>query len=408
MRRIYTTLAFALIFLALTFPRAYSLEKLGLLSILMATLFASLLLKNIAIRGRGIFAFFMAFAALHLVSVVNGIVNNNDAELIMDGARLFVIFPIIFALLWASLGDFKYRQHIHRAVICSAIVIFAMNFIAIFENYFSVYILPAAFVEENLLRVGIHEGYVQLTAHNIGSVYFLFGYIFYYCLVSERAGKKEWFALFILTAVAIASGRRGLWLALVISPFLFYFAKYLMGSEIGSRKKIPVSIFATSITFFLVYFFINEFDYIKFTERALSVFSDDGGDIRTTQARLMLDDISNRPLLGAGIGGALNMYSVERSSFELTYVQMLFNNGLILTFLIAFLFITSFVKIHLMTKRGVNFCIVAQSMFFGTLLLFIGAITNPYLGSFDFLLMIGSIPFLISRGFVSKNIPKGI
>lgn len=408
MRRIYATLAFTQIFLALTFPRAYSLEKLGLLSILMATLFASLLLKRIAIRGKGVFVFFMAFASLNLVSVVNGIINDNDPELVMDGLRLFVVFPIIFAFLWSSLEDFRYRRHIHGLIIFAAVVIFSMNFIAIFENYFAVYFLPASFVDENLLRVGIHEGYVQLTSHNIGSVYFIFGYIFYYCMVSEDAGKKEWFVLFLLTVLAIASGRRGLWLALVISPFIFYFAKYLIGSKIGRGKKIPVLLFVMSVIFFLVYFFLNQFDFLKFIERALDALSDDGGDIRRTQAGLMLDELANRPLFGTGIGGEISMDSLQRSSFELTYIQMLFSNGLILTFFIACIFFTSLLKIHRMAKRGVDFCVVAQSMFFGTLLLFIGAITNPYLGSFDFLLMIGSIPFLILRGFGVKNLSRGL
>lgn len=407
MRGIYATLACTQIFLALTFPRAYRIEKFWLLSILIATLFLSLLLKRVTLRGMGIFFFFTAFAVFHLISIMNGVINGNDLDYVVDGARLFVVFPIIFALLWSSLGDFDYGGVIHRIVIFSAVIIFAMNFIAIFENYFSLYILPVSFVEENLLRVGIHEGYVQLTSHNIGSIYFIFGYVLYYCLISDRPAKKEWFVLFLLTVLALASGRRGLWLALISSPFIFYFVKYLTNAKNGEGKKAPLFIFASLVLLVMLYFFTNQFNFSQFIERVTEAVSDDGGGIRKTQAILMFNDFINRPLLGSGIGGVINMDGEYRSTFELTYIHMLFNNGLIVTFFLALLIFLSFFKIYQAGRNSMSFCIVAQSMFFGMLLLLVGAITNPYLGSFDFLLMIGSIPFLASRGFALKNISQG-
>ena len=150
---------------------------------------------------------------------------------------------------------------------------------------------------------------------------------------------------------------------------------------------------------FIGYLLLNNYlDFEKSIERGVGVFSDDDG-ARLSQADLLFKAFIEQPILGSGFGGTIDLIrNAERPwIFELTYLQMLFNFGFLGILGLASLFYFQYVKIHRNSKDEFLFNPVEKSMACGFAFLLLGAISNPYFGSFDFLLTIGVLPFLASK-----------
>lgn len=389
---------------ALVFPRVYGPQKLILLILLLAALALSGPFRKTIQITRPL-VFFTCYATIFLVALVVGVIRGNSEEALIDGLRLGVFFPLILAMLWMFLSGYRYDVFLERVVLCSAFCISFLVFVAFFQNFIGIQILPDSFVEDNLFRVGLHDGYSQIVAHNIGSLFFIFGYLLY-SVVYGFAGRKKliWtFALILVLVAAMMSGRRALQFAILASPAFILFTSYLFAEVRLMRLKairwwLVLMAFVLSLLFYL---FSNNYFYINgFVERFSGVFEDDGG-ARTSQAGALLSGFASYPFFGSGIGGVTSVVRSESAPwiFELTYFQILFNFGIIGSIAIFAIFLFEFLKIRSNSLRGAQvYGLADKSMVAGVLFLFFGAATNPYLGSFDFLLMVGVVPFVAAIG----------
>ena len=75
-------------------------------------------------------------------------------------------------------------------------------FMSVIEAMTAAQFFSLSFREQNLIRVGIHDGYLQLTSHNVGSLFFLLGYLLYYA-VSSANGARRFFPIVALILLSL-------------------------------------------------------------------------------------------------------------------------------------------------------------------------------------------------------------
>lgn len=385
---------------AFIMPRAYGSQKLPILLLLLVLLLINFFSKKTSVGMSRPILFFFIFAAINALALFVGVLHGNPDQAIIDGLRIGVIFPIIFALLWTSLADFNYEKYINKIVELSAICILVIIVLAIFQEIGIGYFFTINFLEENQLRVGVHEGYLQVTSHNVGSLFFISGYLLYYVVANQSkiANRCSVFALCCALLAAMLSGRRALHLAIFLTPiFLFFTAKIFAEKKSVTKRIVKLWLAVVlGVAMFLVYLFLNgHLNFDNFVDRFALVFEDDGG-ARTSQAASLFSAFLSNPFFGSGIGGTTDVIRSDDAPwvYELTYLQLLFNFGIVGMALFAILFFSQIWRIRFNARYShMNYSIEVKSMFSGAIFLMFGAATNPYLGSFDFMLMMGIIPF---------------
>src|SRR5207244_3254495 len=117
---------------------------------------------------------------------------------------------------------------------------------------------------------------------------------------------------------------------------------------------------------------------------------------RTIQKPYLMAGFARAPLLGSGFGAyAGYLRSEERPwTYELTYHRLLFNVGLVGLAVLGALFFTYFVLVFRLLGRFREGSAIPFGLVVGFCSLLIGAYSNPYFGSFDYLFYLGFLPYL--------------
>jgi len=375
----------------LIFPRAYPYLKL--INLIFLLIF--ILCKNNFKIDKNILFFFIQISLINLFGVFVGLVYNNNFEFIWDGIRLGIIFQLIIAVLWSGLLSFNYKIFLTIAIKTALGVIFIISVISVIQEYTEVQFFSDSFIKENGIRAGIRNGFVQLTAGSIGSLFFISGYLIYYYFYSYQIKFYDKIVLVLLLATVFLSGRRALEFIVILSPLLLKFNNFLFNVN---NNKVLFYYFKILFPFFLVIIVIMyHFDILYLDDiynRFISAFS--GVDDRHSQIFILLNGFINFPIFGSGIGGVLDYEGRgPTNNFELSYLQILFNFGIFGCILYAIVFFIQLYNIRLKSKNYI-YSIEDKSLLNGVLFLIIGSFTNPYLSSFDFLFFLGAIPFINS------------
>jgi O-antigen ligase len=119
-------------------------------------------------------------------------------------------------------------------------------------------------------------------------------------------------------------------------------------------------------------------------------------DERTIQGPYLIHAFMESPVFGSGFGGyaGYQRNDLRPWTYELTYQKLLFNMGIVGTAFLLTLFCLYLLLVIKLLRRFKN----GSSIPFGLLVAFcstlVGAYSNPYFGSFDFLFFVGLLPFL--------------
>jgi hypothetical protein len=374
----------------LVIPRSYAILKIGLILLTAAsfllTNFRSLLLKSpVPI----VLAF--SIAGYGIIWSLVGLSNGSDVQAIYDSLRLYVFWSFCWAFLSYCIllgGGFRL---LHQSFLISAFLICFISIFGVIDTWLAWDIISLSIRDDLKLFVGIHNGYIQLTSHNIGSVFFLVNY-FYFILISKQSSEKQTInvlAYFLLIIVAIISGRRALWLTTALIHFLGIFLS-LVYPRLFRRKFINRFVIISAGFFTILFYYLAVFtDYslINTIEHIVSVFSND--DERTLQAPYLIEGFINNPWFGSGFGGEAGYQRSENAPwlYEMTYHQLAFNVGLI-GLLIASLFAGFILVKSLSALRQNSDYHYILAIHFGCLAFAIACYSNPYLGSFDFMIYI--------------------
>src|SRR5215217_146721 len=169
-------LPIVLIASVLAFPRSFLEAKLVLLG-LVAIHFAIKNQSRIVIIPRPIVIFYSAMIALGLIWSAIGYLRGNPMQAITEALRLYLAWSALIAMLLVYLRQFDANLVIHRGVLLAGMITAFINLSFIASAYQGISLYPDWMREAMLLRVGFHDGYVQLVSHNVAMLLFIIPYL---------------------------------------------------------------------------------------------------------------------------------------------------------------------------------------------------------------------------------------
>jgi len=399
----------------MTFPRSFVWLKLTCLGIF-------LLVHVVGYRWRGgyqlhprILIFYSCVAIGGLTWSLVGMAGAGEPQGIYETLRLYVGWSMAYTVILTLLRSEDGLQYLHSAIVISGLLIFTINGVGLLDQIVGLELLPQEVYKELVLNIGFHLGYVQLTSHNIGSLLFIAPYLIAsQCCKSMQGlnGKLTKLSFVASILMSILSGRRALWLCILLTPLVIGAIAILSGSwrEIkpSARKLIVVLACGTLVAAtYLVTARVQPGETgIVTLDYVVSAFSAE--DQRTIQSGYLISGFTDQPLLGSGFGAYAGYLrnAFRPWLYELTYVQLLFNSGLAgvlyWTALAGIYFLLAFQVIR--ANRGHSgqpLCLIA-----GVCGFLMGAYSNPYLASFDFLIFVAMLPFVASLPHAIRRAPE--
>lgn len=397
-------LAVAVLTSLMSLPRSFVAVKLVLIAALLAIECVGLLSGRV-LRVHLRVLFFYGFVALFgIVWSFVGIVNGAEPLAIVDTLRLYVGWSVAYVLLVTILCNSDGLLVFHRAALASAFIIVFLNFAGLLDQYLQWGLMSISMRESLDLFVGFHDGYIQITSHNIGTLFFLVPYLLMFHFRNDArsiASVWTWAALILALLLVAVSGRRALWISCLIAPVIAVglgmatssMAVWRAGLRRGAMPAMAACLLAIGSLGWLMDFELET----PLIDHVSSAFSAE--DERTIQRGFLIDSFAGSPVFGTGFGiGAGYVRNDERPwIYELTYQQLLMNVGLVGYILVGMIFL-GYLRIVLLHADGIGpRSAIAQSLLLGLLVFLIGSYSNPYLGSFDFLLVLAVLPFLSTR-----------
>lgn len=384
-----------------TLPRTYIVIKLFFLLFYLLIFFMQFKRKKELFFNKKIFIFYGVIIIMGLIWSLVGYTNGGAIVGISDNLRLWVVWSMCYSIVITIFLQQNSLLFFHKAVVVSGILISVINAVGFCDIFYGLNIIPESIFIEMDLRLGFHEGYMHITTENVTSLFFIVPYLITIQFRRDVVGLNNWvckLSLFLCFLLAMFSGRRALWLCVLTTPFIImsmsFFINRLQQIKI-KFKKITFSLFLIGI---LGFGFVASSDALDIPtlEHVKEAFSAE--DERSIQKGFLIKSFFNYPIFGSGFGvGAGYQRSENRTwLYELTYHQLLFNFGLFGIFCLLFLYVSFFYLIIKNIRINKANDLIPLCILVGITSFAIGSYSNPYFGSFDFLIYIAMVPYLAS------------
>jgi hypothetical protein len=393
----------------LVLPTTFQFQR-GVMLALLVGVAAMLAWKNWRVL-RTNFTLWLATLITGAFGITWGIVN--DAPGALRVLSVFIIWPAVYMLFIGLAHGLEIMRRIENALLLGISLAAAMSLIVFGAGLlgFGNIVFPLLAFQE--ASFGYYEGFVEFRILNLTTVMYGFPFVFSLLLARRRELKSMqrillWVLLSILMLIAIGSGRRMFWLLVLLTPFLAVFFLQLSALRLrvlpmlGSAAK-PVVIAVLAFISLTVAF---DFQLDVLAQEFIAAFlgREESSGARYEQAGPLWDAFVNSPLIGNGLGSAVD---VTRSTsqpwaYELSYLALLMNVG-VLGF-IAYSVAAGWIVLQGMylARKNHEFA----SMFLPLLTAMSGFLimnaTNPYLGKFDFLWVI-FLPVALINAYLTRR-----
>lgn len=382
-----------MIFFMLFLPQTYIEVKYILLFMSLGIIVFTFKLNNFISSKKFIF-WFSSYIFFYIIWIFIGYIYGNPG--IIDYFRLFVIWPFIYFILVFYINS---TNIIYAIIKLLMIISFSISIYNLYKLLEVINIVPKLFyIDDGGGGVGIHTGFTQIVSLNIGSLVFLLPFVIGILIIKKDILQKMKInKLFLLVTVfvtilcSILSGRRVLWLILVISVSLtISFIIIHRQSWNVFRKLLVKSIIVISVIFILSNIFNDRLDInlSAMKSRFVEEFDPNNATPRNMQKIALIDGFYNYPIFGSGFGvGVPNVIrSQERPwTYELTYHLILYNTGLLGTFLFSLILLFPILWAILLIRKDKSLDNIVFPIVLSYFSVLIACATNPYLtSSFDF------------------------
>jgi hypothetical protein len=392
-----------------TLVQSYIAIKLAFLTLfLFAAVIDGAFRETIRVYPR-LICFYLMVGIIGIVWAFVGLLNQETFFVgVTDALRLYIIWSATFVLLYTLLRSQSSLQLIHTGLIVAGILISLMNFVGVLDQISHSGVVPESVSEELNQRIGINEGYIQITSRNIASLFFLVPYLISMQVRADSVEAKSIstkLSLVLCLILTVISGRRALLLVVAFTPFTILLISALSGNlrliKVGARRLFLGYTIALAMGIGVVAIqpkFLPELLYVQHIQEAFSAT-----DERTIQKPFLVEGFERSPIIGLGFGAAVGYQrSAERPwIYELTYYQMLLQAGLLGVAILGVLILSYGVFVTSILRTYKHGSAVPFGLIVGVISLLIGANSNPYLASFDLLFFVGFLPYLSTfrRGF---------
>jgi len=396
-------------------PQSFVYAKLPFLFLSLVLIFLGIVKGIYKIRSKAVPFYYVLFSIPVLLWGIIGTIRGNPEQAIMEAVRVYVVYMWIYAVLIVYISNTHYQQTLFPFFSLAALGVSFFCFYVLFVYLFGVDFLSDAVKEEMYLEIGIHDGYIQINNVNVGMFCFIIPFLFSSILLkADTVGKFKYIVLVIAVVSVMIASRRIVLVLFIITPaltFLLYRLSNGANKSIG-KKTVAFyglfSILASGVLFGLYEYNTVIFD--GFTARVLDIFVVDKDSARQLQLAALMGGFYDYPLIGTGFGGITDVVrSNERPwTYELTYLRILFNSGLIGVCLLGVFFLAYFLIVLKKIRRTTAYKETYVAMMVGFLCVLIASASNPYLNSFDFIFVLSIIPLILNSMDTNIASPKEV
>jgi len=307
--------------------------------------------------------------------------NNNDVAEIVNGLRIYLIFPLLLLLLFVTFTDTELEVSMRKSVYLSIIIIIIFAFSS-FLNALDLFPINLnSLVYDNEKNVGVHEGFFHIINSPLSSLIFLLP--FYFRNLTDRISFRnpEMYVLFFAFFICVLSSRR-----ILLLPFIFI---YILNFK---RLKYVTILLGCLLTYLILNGIISGIFIDTFFQRLSDAINETGdSQVRDIQIKMFIKYIENSPFIGYGIGGYMPDYLRNedyKTAYESTFYYLVFVFGIPLAILFSIFYVNLFLKNYFNFRFSEFY---RKGLCIGSLCLLISSYTNPYwMSSFDFI-----IPFAL-------------
>jgi hypothetical protein len=407
----------ALIFLALFVPTSYPEIKIVLL---ILTLLSMMLLAGYIkiFWDRKTILACIFIAVFGLLNSLHGVINDTPGALRV--LSVMSVWPIFYLFLSSMLNRPDALRIMVRTleVVFIAVLVYSFLFLGRMINIVSEGLY---FELDQGQAIGLYDGTIEFSLHSVASLLFLMPFYMHYIFKLNHQKKLKllnWLIFIIGFVLTILTGRRAVLLILLISPFIIYLTEFLIVQRLQIINRLLLglinlrnTIMVSAVTILLIALFINiDIRLDALVEDFMRGFDfDNPASIdaveRGNQYKSLINGwYSGNILFGAGNGSHTEYL---RSSdmpwaYELTYIYLLFSNGIIGILFYFSWFGWGLLRIRRALKLRPDMALYVLPMITGTVGFAIGAASNPYFGKFDFLWII-FLPHLLAGAIIYQR-----
>lgn len=347
---------------------------------------------------KGVLSWMLIYVMTNLFYMVLSIIHGNDALSYMP---VLIFEPIALFLIVLLFNNDLLHFAIKAVVVSSYILV-------IYDTVFLMSIngiLPAFFHD---LMIGIKAnyggvlfGFVKYSADNVSWMMFL-APLFIAVFLTTNIDKLRKHSLILIAAFAIHAVivmRTALFLCFIIGIFLTVIFTKISKQSI-SRKSLHMTLFAIIVFLMIGIFGFSQQLVSLLSEDIISAFSletstnslgvvDAGGRVRYEQFIDLIYTWSIKPIFGWGVPS--NSLNIVRSNvlgaYELTYIAMLMQRGLLGIFIYFALIVWLFLKNFQIAKENSNYSKSSICIMVALSAAIFANFTNPYIDNFDRLII---------------------
>lgn len=335
-----------------------------------------------------------------------GVVNGNSSQAAIDALRLFFIFYILYSVMTIYASKSVVYSQVELVFCIATLLIAITSFIAIYN----LDILPVSFRDSLEIRVGIYDGYIQNTSHNIGILALTVPYLL--TLIIYKKSYRNFLVnitAFVGVAAILLSSRRAIYFVILVVPLIVLFLHvFSMPNPMVKLQRIVGSIAALIVAILMAIFLVYNL-YPNILEGFLDRIIEAANQInnqshnlskRKLQADALLKGVSELPFFGSGFGGVTTIVRNDNAwVYEMSYHALLFNIGILGFCMFLLLLAIQFYRIMFLIKKyDIENKYQCIALMCGVISMYIISYSNPYISSsFDFLIINFILPFIILK-----------
>ncbi|WP_019908926.1 O-antigen ligase family protein [Paenibacillus sp. HW567] len=369
----------------------------------------------------GVLKWFYLYITASAFFTLISVFYNNPQPLNLFGVNF--LYPIIYFVFIVVISNIFYFDYIVRVSIISFVITLVYNIVFVFViNGYIGFIPEYIFFNINQNIGGMELGFIKYSSESIS--YFLFFIpmiIAAYLINNGEHIKKKYLVLIVLGILsAVFSARTAFIIAILITPFIIMFLSFKTKVELRKRQVFLFIFYLVLFMFVLVVLFRVDFNLL-FDKIAGSFSSeiiinkngivDSGGSIRLNQFKDLIKTWTYKPLLGWG-DAAISINPTRNDMggiYELSYFALLMQRGLIGAILFLLQIIWIYTKAINLIKSKNEFGKLLFSVLVGFTTFMISNATNPYLYSFDRLLILFFPLMILQVAHVNEHVKnKGL
>lgn len=396
-----------LLFTMILIPTYYMNFKILMLLLLLSLILAmNLGAGKKVVICKSVLKWFCVYIGAGIFYIILSVIHKNENPL--TTLNVNVIEPFLIMLIICSIKR-RHFKYIFNVMLFSIIVVEVYNIIftlCINNIVFPVSISPF-FISAYKNLGGLSLGIIKFGSSNLSWLIFLVPMFFGLSLIKGDFDRQHTFLYIVITILGVINAllclRTAFLLCIALTPILVLIFGKICHIKIDKNRLIVVGILGLIVCCFLLVFWFEEVSYIVngVITRVLGSFStksftnqynmiDNAGAIRMNQIEDLLKTWMKKPLLGWG--DSANSMNIIRSNvsgaYEMTYFALLMQRGIVGFAIYWGQVIWMFRKLIAIVKKKEEFVYETFGIMIGLSAFLIANATNPYLQSFDRLIIL--------------------